>query len=128
MSTLKRLTSEPLENTGSTTRDFLMLERNILSHLKLAVLLGLVSWSVLLHARLDSGTHDRRSVALGTVQLVAAVMTIVAGGVEFHKGYQDLRDSRPFLEGPKTHLLIIGVPAIVVLATCIALLVDDTIL
>ncbi|KAL1743264.1 hypothetical protein HDZ31DRAFT_65213 [Schizophyllum fasciatum] len=136
---LKEMNTERIENSGSTARDFLMLERNILSHLKLAILLALVSWSVLLHARLvplggtgdyseNTGYHDPRSIALGSVQFVAALITMVAGGLEFHKGFQDLRNTRPFLEAPKVHLMIMGIPAIVVLATCIALLVDDDLL
>ncbi|KAL1762850.1 hypothetical protein FB107DRAFT_253327 [Schizophyllum commune] len=139
LTSLRMMNKELIENTGSTTRDFLMLERNMLSHLKLAVLLALVSWSVLLHARLvplggtgdyepDTSHHDARSLALGSVQFLAALLTIVAGGIEFHKGYQDLRNTRPFLEAPKMHLCIILIPATVVFATCIALLVDDDLL
>ncbi|KAK0446817.1 hypothetical protein EV421DRAFT_1901658 [Armillaria borealis] len=41
-----------IENSGSTARDFCMLERNMLAHIKLALLLSVLSSSLILQARL----------------------------------------------------------------------------
>ena len=47
--------SDAIVNTGSTARDWCMLERNILSHIKLDLLLSLLS---LLRARLSGSDDD----------------------------------------------------------------------
>ncbi|KAG6812773.1 hypothetical protein H0H92_000543 [Tricholoma furcatifolium] len=94
-------------NSGSTARDFCMLERNLLSHLKLALLLSLLSSSLLLRARLvpePDGAPDKEdstSFPLACVELVASLATIIAGVWEYQTGYRDLRDMRAFLVGVK---------------------------
>lgn len=102
--------SHMVENTGSTARDFCMLERNILSHLKLALLLSLLSSSVLLRARLVPEPNDtpqrddgdsRGGIPLASVQFIASLAAIVAGAWEYHSGYRDLRDMRAFLVATK---------------------------
>lgn len=95
-----------VENTGSTARDFAMLERNILSHVKLAVILSLLSSSLLLHARLvpseDEGNNQQRSgVILGSFQFAAAILSLAAGAWEYYSGYWDLRKARAFLASPQ---------------------------
>ncbi|KAF4564792.1 hypothetical protein EYR40_010963 [Pleurotus pulmonarius] len=125
--------SRLVENNGSTARDFCMLERNILSHLKLALLLSLLSSSMLLHARLvpdptDEGpspTGDSKSIGIGSVHLAAAVAVIGAGCWEFHSGIRDLRDMRAFLVATKPHLAVMSVIAAIVFTTCVILLVDE---
>lgn len=101
--------SRLVENNGSAARDFCMLERNILSHLKLALLLSLLSSSMLLHARLVPDPNDERpiptgdskAIGIGSVHLAAAVAVIGAGCWEFHSGIRDLRDMRAFLVATK---------------------------
>lgn len=98
------MTSHLVENIGSTARDYCMLERNILSHLKLALLLSILSSSLLLHARLVPDSHDDQkssSIPLASIEFVAAMACIVAGVWEYYSGYQDLRNSRAFLVGVK---------------------------
>ncbi|KAG6821204.1 hypothetical protein H0H93_004025 [Arthromyces matolae] len=95
-------------NTGSAARDFCMLERNLLSHLKLALLLSLLSSSLLLRARLvpepegtPSENKDSTTLPLASVEFAASLATIIAGVWEYHAGYRDLRDMRAFLIGVK---------------------------
>lgn len=82
-----------------------MLERNLLSHLKLALLLGLTSWSVLLRARLvpeqqkDSGSTG--GIPLAAVEYGAALACVIGGCWEYYQGYWDLRQSVPFLRATK---------------------------
>jgi hypothetical protein len=92
-----------VENVGSTARDFCMLERNILSHLKLALLLSLLSSSVLLRARLvptsdgaDVPDYSRYGFPMAAVQFVASLAAIVAGCWEYQRGYWDMRDMKAF--------------------------------
>ncbi|KAH0582840.1 hypothetical protein H2248_010746 [Termitomyces sp. 'cryptogamus'] len=117
-------------NTGSTARDFCMLERNLLSHLKLALLLSLLSSSLLLRARLvpepegtPSKTEDSTSLPLAGIQLAASLATIIAGIWEYHTGYRDIRDMRAFLIGVNPHLAIMTVVVVAIFATCVVLLV-----
>ncbi|KAF5338395.1 hypothetical protein D9611_012531 [Ephemerocybe angulata] len=115
-----------IPNTGSNARDYCMLERNLLSHLKLALLLSVLSASILLRARLvpvkDAGKEDG-GLPLASLEFAAAVLCIAAGGWEYYQGYWDLKTSRPFLVAPKLHLTIMSFVAFVVFGTCIVLLV-----
>lgn len=97
--------SNGVDNVGSQARDFCMLERNLLSHIKLALLLALLSWSVLLRARLvpeqpeDEG--DSGGIPLSAVEFGAALTCVAAGSWEYYQGYWDLRTSTPFLRATK---------------------------
>lgn len=99
--------SHMIQNNGSTARDFCMLERNLLSHLKLALLLSLLSSSVLLRARLvpDPGDEpevgESAGIPLAGVQVAASLAAIAAGAWEYHSGYRDLRNMRAFLVAAK---------------------------
>ncbi|KAJ7623220.1 hypothetical protein FB45DRAFT_924935 [Roridomyces roridus] len=121
-----------LTNTGSNARDFCMLERNLLSHLKLALLLSLLSSSILLRARLvpdESEAHSKLSgstgIAVASMQFGAALAALGAGVWEYYSGYNDLRNMHAFLAGVKPHFVIISLVALVVFATCIIVLVDQ---
>lgn len=92
-----------IENNGSTARDYCMFERNFLSHAKLALLLTLISSSVLLHARLDSPTnpeehgHDKLGIPLASLEIIAAFAVIGSGLWEYESGIRDMRIRRAFL-------------------------------
>lgn len=141
--------SQLVENAGSVARDFCMLERNILSHLKLALLLSLLSSSLLLQTRLIPGKeqeHDATSeIPLACVQFLAAIAAICAGVWEYYTGYWDFRKMKALLTADnfksvllrfqvfcgsdrisflfRFHLIIMGCVAGVVFGTCIVLLV-----
>jgi len=75
-----------------------MLERNILSHLKLAVLLSLLASSLLLKTRLvPVETERQNNIPLASVEFVGAILCIIAGVWEYQSGFRDLRSARPFL-------------------------------
>ena len=86
-----------------------MLERNLLSHLKLGVLLSLLSASIFLRTRLISEPgetdpipdHTQAAPLLATVQSVAALAALVAGYWQYHSHYRDLYYSRAFLVNNK---------------------------
>jgi hypothetical protein len=89
-----------IENYGSTARDYCMLERNFLSHAKLALLLMLISSSVLLHARLDSPTNPgehKLGIPLAAIEIIAAFVVIGSGLWEYESGIRDMRVRRAFL-------------------------------
>ncbi|KAJ7043592.1 hypothetical protein C8F04DRAFT_1072657 [Mycena alexandri] len=97
-----------VENTGSAARDFCMLERNLLSHLKLALLLSLLSSSVLLRARLVPDPDNKPADISGTtgivvasLQFTAALAAIGAGVWEYYCGYRDIRNMHAFLVAVK---------------------------
>jgi hypothetical protein len=125
-----------------------MLERNLLSHLKLALLLSLLSWSVLLKARLVPDDQENPSEMSGTIgvvvaslQFMAALAAILAGVWEYYCGYWDIRNMHAFLVAVKyetiqssahcsclslnrPHLAIMSFTATVVFLTCIIVLVE----
>ncbi|KAJ6607506.1 hypothetical protein B0H10DRAFT_1817983 [Mycena sp. CBHHK59/15] len=117
---------------NTTARDYCMLERNLLSHLKLALLLSLLSSSVLLRARLvpdGSGGHANPSEATGIVvaslQFGAALAAIAAGAWEYYCGCWDIRNMHAFLVAVKPHLAIISLVTAVVFVTCIIVLSEQ---
>ncbi|EIN09562.1 hypothetical protein PUNSTDRAFT_66748 [Punctularia strigosozonata HHB-11173 SS5] len=121
-----------IENTGSTARDFCMLERNCLAHIKLALLLSLTSYSVLLRARLAIKGEDEPGTGLtnaglpiATLQFLAAMGAIAAGLFEYHQGYKDMRHMRAFLVSKKPHFAIITVVTAIIMTTCVILLADE---
>jgi hypothetical protein len=95
-----------LENQGSTARDHCMLERNFLSHAKLALLLVLLASSVLLRARLPGPDRPKEhedhpnygfGIPLASIQCAAALVVIGAGYWEYESGMRDLHVRRGFL-------------------------------
>lgn len=97
-----------VRNEGSAARDFCMLERNFLSHLKLALLLSLLSSSFLLNTRLfpnPSGhggfNYEAWGLPSSVVLYAAGIITIIGGGWEFYGGHKDFQAERAFLSAPK---------------------------
>lgn len=90
-----------VENAGSNARDFAMLEQNMLAHLQLALLLSILSTSLLLHVRLTPQVEDQRSqwsgVPLASLLFAGAVLSILAGTAEYHYGLRDLLNSAAFV-------------------------------
>lgn len=80
-----------------------MLERNILSHLKLGLLLSVLSSSLLLQARLvpQSPYQSSGSMAVACIEFAAGVLCFAAGAWEYYNGYQDLKQVRAFMVGVK---------------------------
>ncbi|GBE86643.1 hypothetical protein BKA93DRAFT_823392 [Sparassis latifolia] len=120
---------------GSTVRDFQMLERNLLSHVRLAILISLLSSSLLLNARLPnpnrpppvSAPPSNVAVAVAVIQVVAALTIIAAGIWEYQRSYDDLRQMRGFLLSTTIHFFAMVIIALIVFVTCIVYLVDSSI-
>lgn len=101
-------------NNGSAARDFAMLERNLLSHLRLATVMLLLAASVLLHARLPSPSEpsgetplSAGSIPLASIEIVGAITAIGAGIWEYRRGYRDMQDMKGFLVAAKYVFLYI---------------------
>lgn len=95
-----------IDNNGSTARDFAMLERNLLSHVKLALMLSLVSFSVLLKVRLvheeeDTRTSSNASIPIASVQMISALCALAAGSYEYHRSFKDMLAMRAFFQSPQ---------------------------
>lgn len=85
-----------------------MLERNCLAHIKLALVLSLLSSAVLLRVRLAISDHSEpgpgltsAGLPIASLQFAAALGTLVAGMFEYHHGYRDLKNARAFLVASK---------------------------
>ncbi|KAF9218955.1 hypothetical protein BS17DRAFT_761636 [Gyrodon lividus] len=121
-----------LEVVGSIVRDFCMLERNFLSHLKLVLLLTLLSSSALLGIRLpappgsdasQSATLGKANLPVAIIQFVAALAAIAAAFWEYHTGVKDLTRMRAFLVATKIHFSIMVLVTTIVVATSVVYLV-----
>ncbi|KAH8112094.1 hypothetical protein DFH11DRAFT_1728912 [Phellopilus nigrolimitatus] len=94
-----------VDNAGSTARDWCMLERNNLSHVRLCVVLSVLSSAVLLRVRLPSTDTDPSpppspvvpGLVFAFVLVVAALTALAAGTWEYWSGGRDLREMRAFL-------------------------------
>ncbi|EMD39146.1 hypothetical protein CERSUDRAFT_81908 [Gelatoporia subvermispora B] len=123
-----------LENTGSAARDFAMLERNLLSHVRLAILLSLLASSLLLHARLPDPSSPSSgdtpnvigNIPVAAIAVITALAAIGAGLWEYWRGYKDMREMRGFLVATKSHFLIMSLVALVVFATCLTMITDKS--
>jgi len=110
-----------------------MLERNFLSHAKLALLLMLISSSVLLHARLESPTNPEEhgshklSVPLAAIEVISAFLVIGSGLWEYESGIRDMRARRAFLLSSEPHFVIMAVIAAIVFTTCVVFLVNKVV-
>ncbi|KAL1747604.1 hypothetical protein HDZ31DRAFT_61081 [Schizophyllum fasciatum] len=130
-----RLARPPVyENTGSTARDYLMLERNLLTHLKLALLLSIVASSVILKAKLvpsvaadgaQTGGRKPEWMALASFEFAAALLTIGAAVWQYFDASNDMRDARPFMESSRVHTAIMTGVVAVIFTTCIVYLAVD---
>jgi hypothetical protein len=100
-----------IENNGSTARDFVMQERNMLSHLKLAMLLSVLSTSLLLHSRLspamDGQEQSTAGVPIACILFAGAILSIVAGTFEYHYGIRDLLKARAFVAKTRSASIIV---------------------
>ncbi|KAH8832725.1 hypothetical protein DL96DRAFT_1583145 [Flagelloscypha sp. PMI_526] len=126
----RRFNGHYVQNVGSQARDFCMLDRNILSHLKLALLLSLLSSSILLQSRLvpDPTEHGKMQPhpALAYLLFGASIVTSAAGIWEFHTGVLDLLNLTAFLRSARIHHFLMTVVTCVVGVMCIyALVIDD---
>lgn len=122
------------EITGSTVRDFCMLERNYLAHFKLVLLLLLLLCSSLLGSRLPAPSESDESshASMGGVRLpvatllyIAALLTITAAVWEYHNGVKSLLKVRAFLVGTRVHLFLMSVVSVIAAATCIVYLASE---
>jgi len=108
-----------------------MLERNVLAHLKLALLLSLLSSSALLKARLpdpidgSASSSSKAGVPVGTVLMTASIAAIGAAYYEYTSNMRTMRNMRAFLVATNPHLALITVLAGVVFTTCVVLLLAD---
>ncbi|TFL01965.1 hypothetical protein BDV98DRAFT_566469 [Pterulicium gracile] len=121
-----------VKNEGSTARDFCMLERNFLAHIKLGVLLALLAFSILLHTRLMEEeepdvdqNQPKARIAMASLQIAGALASIAAGYYGYHSGSKDLLAMRAFLGNEKPQLTIVTAISGIVLVTCIVVFVSD---
>lgn len=135
---------------GSTVRDFCMLERNFLSHIKLVLLMCILSSSALLGIRLPGPAGTAQSDSLGTaslpigaLQFIAAALTIAAAFWEYHTGLDDLIKTRAFLTSMRlvsatlncrlilmaacrTHPVIMALVMTILVTTCVVYVIKSS--
>ncbi|KAH7927300.1 hypothetical protein BV22DRAFT_1007231 [Leucogyrophana mollusca] len=126
--------AKTIEVIGSSVRDYCMLERNFLAHIKLVLLLSLLSSSALLGIRLpgppgsgadSSESLGKASLPVATLQFIAALATVGAAYWEYHTGCKDLMKARAFFAITKVHLAIMSVVSAIIIATSIVYLVNS---
>ncbi|KAG1746593.1 uncharacterized protein EDB91DRAFT_1048905 [Suillus paluster] len=123
----------PLLVVGSTVRDFCMLERNFLTHIKLVLLLMLMFSSALLGIRLPGPPGTGQGDSLGSaglplaiLQFIAALLTIAAALWEYRTGLDDLMKVRAFFVVNRVHPIIMAAVTLIIVATCIVYVVTSS--
>lgn len=101
---------------GSAARDYCMLERNLLAHLKLAILLCLLFASILLRGRLPLPDHQagekpadvpHAGLSVAALQMASALLLLAGGVYEYHTGIRDLHIGRAFLTSDRYVSLLV---------------------
>src|SRR5258708_29739940 len=91
------------------------IERTYLSHLRLGVVLTLLSASILLNARLPAPTGDGdptsdrnqlQGLRFGSLYFVAALAAFVGGLLNYDKLWSDMKSGRAFVQSPKSVYLV----------------------
>ncbi|KZP09905.1 hypothetical protein FIBSPDRAFT_900149 [Athelia psychrophila] len=112
-----------VDNVGSTARDYCMLERNLLSYFKLALLLSLLSSSVLLKVRLPGPVEDSHAgVPMASIQILASLAALAVGLHSYWTDQKAMRNMRAFLMTQNSHLGILTLMLGLVITTAIVLL------
>ena len=92
------------------TSSLVAIERTYLSHLRLGVVLALLSASILLNARLPDPNGDRdpsnspsqlHGLGFGSVYFVAALAALFGGLINYDKLWSDMKNGRAFVQSPK---------------------------
>lgn len=84
-----------------------MLERNLLAHIRLGMLLTTLTASILMQAKLVPQSEQEEAKAkyspipFASVEFACAILCAIAGVTEYQSGYQDFLTSRPFLSTAK---------------------------
>jgi len=122
-------------NNASAARDYAMLERNILAHLKLAVLLSVLSASLFLHAPppsqiveppADAPNLQNASYPLSIALFVVGVLTALIGCGDYIFNYMNMTKRAAFLVASKPHSLTMAAVAMVVFVTCVFIVIQHS--
>ncbi|KAG8798408.1 hypothetical protein FRB91_008115 [Serendipita sp. 411] len=119
-----------VDNVGSEARDFCAIERTYLSHMRLGVLLSLLSASLLLNARLpDPKGHSAQatvpgySIPLASLYFVASLCGLAAGIHNYERLWKGLKDGAAFVQSSRKHTAVMSSISLLIMATIITLLV-----
>ncbi|GAA5976767.1 hypothetical protein JCM10908_005625 [Rhodotorula pacifica] len=126
----KLLGSPTILNEGSTARDYLARERNFLSWLKLTVSLAVISAALLVRFQFGGVVmpdwEQHAQEPLGILFFVASIGSLISSSITFYRAQSDYALHKAFVyAGRAQDTLIVGI-ALLTLASCILLLVNDT--
>jgi len=152
-----------VDNVGSEARDFngkhsvlsfespietiqIAIERTYLSHIRLGLLLSLLSAAILLNARLPDPTKAASNqglptytVPLGTLFFIASILGLAAGLFNYERLWKGLKNGAAFVQSSRcailsasvasiltghhrTHTVVMGFIALLTLSTIVTLL------
>jgi len=132
MPTMLQIRPVHVDNIGSEARDFCAIERTYLSHIRLGLVLALLSTSILLNARLPGPNGDNDSIGggnqlqglrFGSLYFVAALATLFGGLINYDKLWSGMQTGRAFVQSPKFYTVILTLVSGLIVATVILLLV-----
>jgi len=133
---MMRIRTVYVDNMASEARDFCTIERTYLSHLRLGLVLGLLSASILLNARLPashddedpaSGRSQLRGLGFGSVYLAAAVAVFFGGLLNYDKLWSDMKSGRALVQSPRFYTVVLTLISALILATVIVLLAHENV-
>jgi len=103
------------------------IERNYLSHVRLGLLLSLLSSAILLKARLSGrgpkAESTNSALPLGSLFFAASIATIGVGWWSYEASKDEMKKGKGFVGGYRVHEVVLGAVAALVASTYIYLLV-----
>jgi len=136
MSTTLQIRPVHVDNIASEARDFCAIERTYLSHLRLGVVLTLLSASILLNARLPApnadgdptSDHDQlQGLRFGSLYFAAALAAFFGGLLNYDKLWSGMKNGRAFVQSPRFYTIILTLISGLIIATVIVLLVHENV-
>lgn len=95
----------------AVNQSLVAIERTYLSHLRLGVVLALLSASILLNARLPDPNGDKdptrsgsqlQGLGFGSLYFVAALAALFGGLINYDKLWSGMKSGRAFVQSPKS--------------------------
>ena len=100
-----------IEEVKQLNSSLVAIERTYLSHLRLGVVLALLSASILLNARLPDPNSDRdpthsgsqlQGLGFGSLYFVAALAALFGGLLNYDKLWSGMKSGKAFVQSPKS--------------------------
>ncbi|PVF98899.1 hypothetical protein CPB86DRAFT_784345 [Serendipita vermifera] len=128
--TLPSFKTISVDNVGSEARDFCAIERTYLSHIRLGMLLSLLSAALMLNARLPTPGQDPShhqdaplyTIPLASAYLAASICGLSVACYNYERLWKGLKDGAAFVQSSRIHTAAMSLISLLIIGTIITLL------